>query len=748
VADADGRFTVAGLEAGSYVARVRAPGYRPAERRDLRLSEGQGVELDVALERAPAVMDAVVTTATRSASALTEVPGAVTVVTREQVAEQARLTPRLGPMLAQLVPGLGVGTESMSNYGQSLRGRDVLVLIDGVPQSTSRSVSRDFVTLDPAMVERVEVVRGASAMYGDGATGGVVNIITRRGTGGPLRFTSEVGVESAASAPGDGLGTRLSQTVAGGRGGWDVMAGASYTRTGGLFDADGDRIPPDPTGQGGVAESDGYDLIAKLGWSRGAQRLQLGGNYYRSEQHTDFATDPTVAQDPEGTKARVVEGLQLDEGQGTENAIVNAEYVHGALLGGQLRAQAYYRDYTTTFGPGDRRATASTGHLIFQSFVQSEKLGTRLELTTPLVERLDASLHWGADFTHETTSQPVHTFDPEAYDASGGLVFRSTGDRFWVPPMDQRNLGLFAQLRVSPVERLVVRGGVRHERATMDVDPFTALNGTSITGGRMAFTPTLANLGATLAVTPAVSLFANYSQGFSLADLGRVIRQPPEGFTLASRDAEAQRVDQYEGGVRGAWSRVQGSIAAFRNTSELGTSLGPTLEVVRAPERIHGIEVTLDGQPTGSLGIGGTASWTEGEYRGALGADSAWLALNSFRVQPLKLTAYVEHQATARWRNRVQLLYSGDRDSAYEDYLRQPGADPATPGYGLRPVEHYTTVDLLSRLDVGRGTLSVGVRNLFNARYFPVVSQLRPIGAPSYSAAPGATVSVSYSVTY
>ncbi|HEX6630432.1 MAG TPA: TonB-dependent receptor, partial [Gemmatimonadaceae bacterium] len=283
VADADGRFAVTGLEAGRYVARVRAPGYRPAERRDLRLAAGGTLALDVALERAPAVMDAVVTTATRSASALTEVPGAVTVVTREQVAEQARLTPRLGPMLAQLVPGLGAGTESMSNYGQSLRGRDVLVLIDGVPQSTSRSVSRDFVTLDPAMVERVEVVRGASAMYGDGATGGVVNIITRRGTGGPLRFTSEVGVESAVSAPGDGLGTRLSQTVAGGRGAWDVMAGASLTRTGGLFDAQGDRIPPDPTGQGGVAESDGYDLIAKLGWSHGAQRLQLGGNYYRSE---------------------------------------------------------------------------------------------------------------------------------------------------------------------------------------------------------------------------------------------------------------------------------------------------------------------------------------------------------------------------------------------------------------------------------------------------------------------------------
>ena len=58
------------------------------------------------------------------------------------------------------MPGLGAATETVSNFGQNIRGRAVLVLIDGVPQSTSRNVSRDFVTLDLVARKDGEVVEG------------------------------------------------------------------------------------------------------------------------------------------------------------------------------------------------------------------------------------------------------------------------------------------------------------------------------------------------------------------------------------------------------------------------------------------------------------------------------------------------------------------------------------------------------------------------------------------------------------
>jgi iron complex outermembrane receptor protein len=754
--DAGGRFQVR-VPAGGYELALRAVGFRPAARGRLAVARGDTTDVALTLDRLVSELSTVVTTATRTAATVGAVPGAVTVVEREQIAAQTRLTPRLGAALAQLVPGLAAGTETVSNFGQNLRGRTVLVLIDGVPQSTNRNVTRDFVNIDPAMVERVEVLRGASAVYGEGATGGVINIVTRRGSADRLERTTELQLEGAPAALGASVGPRLSQTVSGTRGAWDFLAGGVLTRTGATFDGAGDRIPGDPTGQGGVAETNGWDVLGKVGWTRGAQLVRLSANRVRSRQATDYATDPAVAQAPAGTKSRVREGLDLARGQGTDNTVLNLTYAHTAVLGSQVRAQAYWRDYATRFGPGDNRAVASLGRLIFQSYVDSRRAGGRLEVETPVARRLGASLLWGADYSDETTSQPVDVFDPAAFDASGGLAFRRTGTRLFVPPIDARNLGLFAQLTARPAARLVLHGGARHERAAFGVGDFTALNGVAFAGGTLRFAPTLANAGAVLTLSRPLSVYANYAQGFSLADLGRTVRQPPAGFTLRARDAEAQRVDQAEAGVRGGWARVQASAAGFRNTSRLGTAFGPTLEVVRAPERVYGVEGTLDVQPAARLALGGTATWTEGDFRtarpGGAAGDSVWRPLNSFRIQPLKLTAYAEHRTTARWQTRLQLLHSGARDRAHDAFLARPGANPAAPGFGERRVTAYTTVDLLSRLTLARpgrdrGTLSVGVRNLFDAQYFPVVSQLQPIGPVSFSAAPGRVLTLGYAVTY
>src|SRR3546814_20498777 len=69
----------------------------------------------------------------------------------------------------------------MSSFGESLRGRQPLYMVDGVPQSTPlRDGSRDAHTIDPAMIERIEVIHGANALQGLGASGGIINIITRR----------------------------------------------------------------------------------------------------------------------------------------------------------------------------------------------------------------------------------------------------------------------------------------------------------------------------------------------------------------------------------------------------------------------------------------------------------------------------------------------------------------------------------------------------------------------------------------
>ena len=201
--------------------------------------------------------------------------------------------------------------------------------------------------------------------------------------------------------------------------------------------------------------------------------------------------------------------------------MLNAEYVHGAFLGSRVLAQAYVRDYETTFRPFDDRRyrtvtdTAADGTTstrrqytngyVMQTYVESRKHGGRLQAETPLLERFGASVLWGADYTDETTAQPVHLYDSVAFVQSSGRVFAQTGGAKFVPPLDLETLGLFAQLSVRPLGRVMLSGGARHERGSVQVDDFTALNGVSITGGTLRSRPVLFNAGAVVRVTEAVT---------------------------------------------------------------------------------------------------------------------------------------------------------------------------------------------------------------------------------------------------
>lgn len=757
--DGDGSYELRVQRTGTLVVRARALGFTPVSQ-PVTVTPSSDVVVNFSLGRAATGLTQTVVTATRSALSIAAIPGAVTAVTREQIEEQTKSVPRLGPLFAQLVPGLGAATENLSNFGQNIRGRAILVLIDGVPQSTSRNVSRDFINIDPAMVERVEVVRGATSVYGNGATGGVINVITRRGEPGPLSFATDISTEASLTQPGAAaLGPRVAQRVTGMRRGIDFIASGAFARTGALFDAEGDRIPPDPTGQGGFAETNSADLFGKAGFAvgkSGTQRVELSANLFTARQSTDYASDFSINALPAyEQKSSALPGLELERGQGTTNLMVNGEYVHRSLFGSRVQAQAYGRAYNTIFRPFDDRRYRTTANgreytsgYVMQTYIESEKTGGRLQIETPVWRRGDLTVLWGTDYTDETTSQPVYLYDSTAFNESRGVVFNKIGDAVFVPPLDLRTLGLFAQASVTPVRRLILRGGLRHERAAVQLDDFTALNGVSITGGTLRFAPVLYNAGAVVTLTDAVNVFANYSQGFSLADIGLVVRAPTAGFTLGDRDAKPQEVDQYEAGVRGSWRSIQASATAFRNTSDLGTSVGADLRVVRAPERVRGLELTLEAQPLATLGVGGTYTHTEGEFWTRVGTDSVWQPLNTFRIQPPKTTAYVQHQTTDRWKNRIQMLHSGARDRAYDAFLARPGVNPAAPAFGERNVVAYTVVDYITTLGLRSGEVSVGVRNLLNAQYFPIVSQLMPVGNVSYSAAPGATLSLGYSVRY
>lgn len=128
---------------------------------------------------------------------LSEVGSSVTVVTGAQLRDRQV---RTAAEALQSLPGVHVSRNSTPASVTEVRIRGAennhtLVLIDGVPANDPTSGAYDFSDLSTADIERIEVIRGAqSVIYGSGAVGGVINIVTRSGRG-PARVTiaTEVG---------------------------------------------------------------------------------------------------------------------------------------------------------------------------------------------------------------------------------------------------------------------------------------------------------------------------------------------------------------------------------------------------------------------------------------------------------------------------------------------------------------------------------------------------------------------------
>jgi iron complex outermembrane recepter protein len=676
--------------------------------------------------------EAIVVQGTRSrlGSALESVPGSITVLDAAAIDDQSKFSNDLGEILQRTVPGFGVSSSaSYSNFSQTLRGRKPAVFIDGVPTTTPlRDGGRDLRLISPEAIGRIEVIRGATSLYGLGGAGGLINYATKEPTEEGFNGTTDVSAGFSLTNPSDSFNGSIDQSFYGRTGPVAFILSGYYETFDSLFDARGERLPPNPQGQGGIAESEAYNLFGKAILHLDTQqRISLSGNYYSFEQDASYS--PVPGSGVFGVRAPDVrEVAPLGDTEFTKNWITMARYDHDDLLGSRVTLQGYYGKYSARFGFFSFPFYPPNGG---QTLIDAKRWGIRADAETQIGGGVAL---WGVDYTSDTTSQPL--------ERPGFPV------ALLVPEMKQKSVAPFLQLSYPIGDVLDIRGGVRWENSDVTVDTFTTeplffpslIGGVTVQGGKLSYSKLLFNAGVTLspfgagALEP-VSFFAAFSQGFSVGDLGRALRTT----TAPSIEAfgfEAQIIDSYEVGVRYSGDVVRASLAGFLSKSEFGSTFNANdLTLVRAPEEVWGLEATLDVQASDAVVFGGNFSWVDGNRENV--TTGAISPLDTSRIGPTKLVIYSDYDFAEGWGARLQVTSSGRQN-------RFPG-NPRV--FGQADIEAYTLVDLSITGEVGPGELTLAVNNLLNEYYF-TPDAYRFATPDQFTPGQGATARISYRIEY
>lgn len=669
----------------------------------------------------------VIVTGSRSPKAVDKIAGAVTVVSAVEVQRSLTITEDSTAVLAKTVPGYSESSQTLNTLGETMRGRTALYLFDGVPQSTPlRDGSRNASFTDMSVVERIEVIGGASASEGIGAAGGVINYISKRATRDGLH--ANVGGRLGSQFRDDSGIWGIKGDVAYKGGGFDLFAAAAYVDRGATYDANGRRIGLSASSS--LADSTQANVFAKVGSDFGAQRLELTGSWFKLKGKNNYhyvagnrALGITDTAEPGPLLQGGIDVLRPDFNDFKQLAL---NYTHKDLFGGTLVATGYFARQLMRF-PGDNSADrqdpliAPLGTLVDQSEVNSKKYGLRTSFTREdfLTEGLE--LRFGIDAVHDTTDQRL-----------------ALTNRVWVPPLKYTSFGPYIQLSwdIGPV---TVSGGLRHEEGKIKVDDYTTTffrNRRFVTGGTLKYANDLPNVGLIARLGAGFSVFGTYSKGFTLPNVGIPLRnvntvgQSVEGIL----DLQAVVFDNKEIGAnwRGRWGSF--GISTYRSFSKLGAGLAVdpvTLDfvLIRRPIRITGVDVTAEVKPTDWLRFNGVYSHVKGRTSAGNNITTPVetpLGITNIPLDKLNLSATVS--PTGPFSLSVGMDTTFDR--------AQTGSAPP------ENIRGRTLFDLTARYKVdGVGTIALGAENLFNKQYLLAFSQIDFF--QNYFAGRGRTVTLS-----
>ena len=212
LSNAAGQFVLVGIPAGTHVLEARYLGYA-LETRDITVTAGETVVVNVELQSQAIALDELIVTGTGVVTERRRLGQTVATVGADALLESgaASVTEALQGRVSGLSPSpsrrMGNSSFIVLRGGASISQRnEPIIYVDGVRMDNTRSQSWSNLIspideINPADIERIEVIKGAAAatLYGTEASAGVIQIITKRGSAGTPVYTVEIGQEMTSS---------------------------------------------------------------------------------------------------------------------------------------------------------------------------------------------------------------------------------------------------------------------------------------------------------------------------------------------------------------------------------------------------------------------------------------------------------------------------------------------------------------------------------------------------------------------
>ncbi|EJD6041771.1 TonB-dependent siderophore receptor [Providencia rettgeri] len=699
--------------------------------------------------------------ATRGYKAVSEMAQTTWVIDNAEIEQQAEGGKELKDILAQLIPGMSVSGQGRTNYGMNMRGRSMIVMVDGVRLNSSRSDSRQLDSIDPFNINHIEVISGATAMYGGGSSGGLINIVTKKGQE-EKQVSLQLGGKTGFNN-GKDHDENVAAAVSGGNENAHGRVAVAYQRYGGWYDGKGNAINIDNT-QTGLQFSDRLDIMAS-GTINVDEKQQIQAVYQHYKSESDGKHGLYLGKDFSAVKGQSDAynsgKLNSDRLPGTERNLLNLQYSNADVFGQDFVAQVYYRDESQKFYPFPTLKGKEVTS-ISSSDQQTNFYGTKLTFNSQPMDEL--TLTYGVDAEHEQFRANQMFFDLDKAKESGGMDLTKDFQIGRYPSYTTTNMATFLQSSYDISPMFTLSGGVRYQYTENKVDDFIGYsqqeaiangNGKSadtVPGGKTDYNNLLFNAGVLVNLTEEQQTWFNFSQGFEIPDIAKyygtgTYSSTPDAnghwnlknsVNINDTKVKGIKVNSFELGWRYTGENLRTQIATYYSLSDRSYGINKddmTIYMKTDKRRIYGVEGAVDyffDDSDWSVGSNFNLQKSESKVNGS------WEKWSVDFASPSKVNAYVGWEPND-WALRLQSQQTFNLTDA-----------------AGKKLDGYNTVDLLGSYMLPVGKVSFAVENLLDKNYSTIWGQrAQGLYSPKYGApnlydykGRGRTFALNYSVTF